>query len=226
MLKNLRSRMNDILDPVSETFNPLPASASLLDPTITKLLLVPDMAGMLHSAKRYIIGECRANQKHPLWGQTYRAEIHWLWNVSDSYPLSWVHWLTIKRQHLASATPLKQCRDSWSATLLKSNSQLQMMLWPSGRLEGLLTATGTTRGRPDDCPCLTGLCWANLFFVWPADNRTTQPDLQVTRNASSPKAEQKRANYCLLDEILVRLNLIIRVTLLWSGILNLTLNVI
>jgi len=68
MLKYLRSRMKDILDPESETFKPLPASASLLDPTIAKLLLVPDMAEMLHSST--------LNEKHPLWGQIYRAEIH------------------------------------------------------------------------------------------------------------------------------------------------------
>ena len=47
MLKDLQSRMRDILDPESEIFDPLPASASLLNPTIAKLLLVPDMAGML-----------------------------------------------------------------------------------------------------------------------------------------------------------------------------------
>ena len=35
----------------------------------------------------------------------------------------------------------------------------------------------------------------NHFFVWLAENRTVQPDLQIPRNASFPKAEQKRANY-------------------------------
>jgi len=39
--------------------NPLPASATLLDPTLAKLLLVPEMEGLLRAAKRYIIGECR-----------------------------------------------------------------------------------------------------------------------------------------------------------------------
>ena len=43
--------MKDVLDPggKSEAFNPLPVSTSLLDPTIAKLLLVPDMAGMRQS---------------------------------------------------------------------------------------------------------------------------------------------------------------------------------
>jgi len=51
MLKDLWSRMKDVLDPggKSEAFNPLPVSTSLLDPTIAKLLLVPDMAGMRQS---------------------------------------------------------------------------------------------------------------------------------------------------------------------------------
>jgi len=59
MLKDRRNRMKDILEPESDTFNPLPASACLLDPTTAKLLLVPDMAGLMQAAKRYIIGECR-----------------------------------------------------------------------------------------------------------------------------------------------------------------------
>ena len=65
MLKDLLSRMKDVRDPggKSETFNPLPVSTSPLDPTIAKLLLMPDMAGMLHAAKRYIIGECRVDNQ-------------------------------------------------------------------------------------------------------------------------------------------------------------------
>ena len=59
MLKELRNRMKDILEPESDAFNPLPASACLLDPTIAKLLLVPDMTGQMHTAKRFIIAECR-----------------------------------------------------------------------------------------------------------------------------------------------------------------------
>lgn len=59
MLKDMKSRMKSILDPECDTFNPLPASATLLDPTMAKLLLVPEMEGLLRAAKRYIIGECR-----------------------------------------------------------------------------------------------------------------------------------------------------------------------
>lgn len=59
MLKDMKSRMKSILDPECDTFNPLPASATLLDPTMAKLLLVPEMEGLLGAAKRYIIGECR-----------------------------------------------------------------------------------------------------------------------------------------------------------------------
>jgi len=51
--------MKDILDPNSDIFNPLPASVSLLDPTIGKLLLVPDMTGLLRVAKLdYSISRC------------------------------------------------------------------------------------------------------------------------------------------------------------------------
>lgn len=59
MLKDMKSRMKSILDLECDTFNPLPASATLLDPTMAKLLLVPEMEGLLRAAKRYIIGECR-----------------------------------------------------------------------------------------------------------------------------------------------------------------------
>ena len=51
--------MKSILDPECDTYNPLPASATLLDPTMAKLLLVLEMEGLLRAAKRHIIGECR-----------------------------------------------------------------------------------------------------------------------------------------------------------------------
>jgi len=35
----------------------------LLDPTLAKLLLVPEMEGLLRAAKRYIIGECRCESE-------------------------------------------------------------------------------------------------------------------------------------------------------------------
>ena len=63
MLKDTQSRMKSILDPECDTFNPLPASATLLDPTLAKLLLVPEMEVLLRAAKRYIIGECRCESE-------------------------------------------------------------------------------------------------------------------------------------------------------------------
>jgi len=35
----------------------------LLDPTLAKLLLVPEMEGLLRAAKRYITGECRCESE-------------------------------------------------------------------------------------------------------------------------------------------------------------------
>jgi len=51
--------MKSILDPECDTFNSIPASATLLDSTMAKLLMVPEMEGLLRAAKRYITGECR-----------------------------------------------------------------------------------------------------------------------------------------------------------------------
>lgn len=39
-------------------FNPLPAAACLLDPTLAAVLLTPDCAMLLHAAKLYICSKC------------------------------------------------------------------------------------------------------------------------------------------------------------------------
>jgi len=49
MLRDLPGRMQTILDHDSDSVNPLPPSACLLDP--------PDMTGLLHAAKRYVSSE-------------------------------------------------------------------------------------------------------------------------------------------------------------------------
>lgn len=43
------------LQPASDSFNPLPAAAGLLDPTVCDVLLAPDMAQLLQAAKLYIL---------------------------------------------------------------------------------------------------------------------------------------------------------------------------
>ena len=63
MQKDMKSPMKSIPDPECETFNPLPASATLLDPTLAKLLLVLEMEGLLRAATRYIIGGCRCESE-------------------------------------------------------------------------------------------------------------------------------------------------------------------
>lgn len=54
MLKDLRNRFQTILLPDSDSFNPIPAAACLLDPTLASILLTPEMANMLNATKQYI----------------------------------------------------------------------------------------------------------------------------------------------------------------------------
>ena len=46
------------MQPTAEDFNPLPAAACLLDPSLAPVLMQPDQAALLRAAKTYIIQEC------------------------------------------------------------------------------------------------------------------------------------------------------------------------
>ena len=58
MLGDLRRRFEPILLPTAEAFNPLPAAACLLEPSLASVLLQPEQAALLHAAKTYILQEC------------------------------------------------------------------------------------------------------------------------------------------------------------------------
>jgi hypothetical protein len=58
MLRDLRRRFESILQPTAEDFNPLPAAACLLEPSLSSVMMPPEQALMLHAAKTYIIQEC------------------------------------------------------------------------------------------------------------------------------------------------------------------------
>ena len=58
ILRDLRQRFSSLLEPDSINFNPLPAAACLLDPTLATVLLTPDCAMLLHAAKLYIYSKC------------------------------------------------------------------------------------------------------------------------------------------------------------------------
>jgi len=55
MLGDFQRRFQLILQPDINFFNPLPAAASLLDPTVAAVLLVPEFTALLHAAKMYIV---------------------------------------------------------------------------------------------------------------------------------------------------------------------------
>ena len=55
MLKSLRTRFAVIMDPETQDFNPVPASATLLDPTLPAALLLPGKENLLAAARRFIL---------------------------------------------------------------------------------------------------------------------------------------------------------------------------
>lgn len=58
MLRDLRHRFESILQPTALDFNPLPAAACLLEPSLSSVIMQPEQAGLLHAAKTYIIEQC------------------------------------------------------------------------------------------------------------------------------------------------------------------------
>ena len=50
MLRDFKQQFDSILNPLSDTFNPLPAAAWLLDPTVAILLLSTEMIQLLEAA--------------------------------------------------------------------------------------------------------------------------------------------------------------------------------
>jgi len=55
MLRDMHDRFQTILQPDTHQFNPLPAAACLLDPTLASVLLGPNQASLLHAAKMFIV---------------------------------------------------------------------------------------------------------------------------------------------------------------------------
>ena len=55
MLKSLRTRFAVIMDPETQDFNPVPASATLLDPTLPAAILLPGKENLLAAARRFIL---------------------------------------------------------------------------------------------------------------------------------------------------------------------------
>lgn len=55
MLKDFRRRFATLLQPDAEGFNPIPAAACVLDPTVAPLLLGAEYATLLYAAKMYIV---------------------------------------------------------------------------------------------------------------------------------------------------------------------------
>jgi hypothetical protein len=54
MLKDMKRRFADILDPMNSNFNPVPAAACLLDPAMPSVLLQPNLEPLLTAAKNFI----------------------------------------------------------------------------------------------------------------------------------------------------------------------------
>lgn len=61
MLQNLRQRFSPLLQPSDPNFNPLPASACLLDPTCAAVMLGFDQLELREAAKKHIVQEVNNN---------------------------------------------------------------------------------------------------------------------------------------------------------------------
>lgn len=55
MLKDFKNRFTSILHPHSDQYNPIPAAACLLDPTVASVLLAPEFTALQNAAKSFII---------------------------------------------------------------------------------------------------------------------------------------------------------------------------
>jgi len=60
MLDDLHRRFATLLYPSDEHFNPIPAAACLLDPTVAQAIMTPECAVLLHAAKLYIATACES----------------------------------------------------------------------------------------------------------------------------------------------------------------------
>jgi hypothetical protein len=60
MLDDLHRRFATLLYPSDEHFNPIPAAACLLDPTVAQEIMSPECAVLLHAAKLYIASACES----------------------------------------------------------------------------------------------------------------------------------------------------------------------
>ena len=66
MLQDRHTRFDSILQPESAQFNPLPAAACLLDPTLAPIMLAPELTPLLSAAKLYIISLSSGCQQVPV----------------------------------------------------------------------------------------------------------------------------------------------------------------
>ena len=58
LLNELHKRFQPIMDVNSDSFNPVPSAACLLDPVFAQVLLIPEQAPLLHAAKLMVISMC------------------------------------------------------------------------------------------------------------------------------------------------------------------------
>jgi len=184
MLDDLRRRVRPILNADSNNFNPLSASACLLDPALAKVLLVPEMATLSHVAKTFIINQCKVDARWPLardltssWSPTS--------SVSSSLALSDAVGPPVIFTFLDSK--MVWCRDvkgqqrAWNCytTFAQISDDSQRLLglithWVLGSKMYIIQVTCTTCRRPQLGVCFPSICWDDIFHVWLTDCKKTQ----------------------------------------------------
>jgi len=76
LLKSLHQRFSVFLDPTCPSFDPLPAAACLLDPTVARVLLRDDMVQLLEAAKTYTKAQVRDYNSEKLLTEYYAISLH------------------------------------------------------------------------------------------------------------------------------------------------------
>jgi len=171
MLKDMKSRMKSILDPECDTFNPLPASATLLDPTMAKLCWCQRWKDCSVLLRGTSLGNADMSPKHP------PPYLQMLGVQANPPALKRFKYLATKLSAIApdqeSASGLGNCTDTVQGQLNRYIAEFELCIiddalgfWAARRSSHNLLA-------PLGCTSLTSVCRKNFLRMWPYDHRKT-----------------------------------------------------
>ena len=192
MLRDLRSRFQAILQPDSEHFNPVPAAASLLDPSLAPILLAPwpYYQGLLSAAKLYIVSLASeapaastsvARQTdsqlpstdtpaglHRFAFLTAKIDASWSWRARRVQPPA-------QGQHCNAA---EQVSDHYWHRWVTGIQCTELLVAAPSTIQQA-TCSSYCWG-PGYCSGIASVCGANFLTLWLADGGSTESNETVT----------------------------------------------